>query len=446
MPYPNRNTTVIIQYEGGDMLFTFQTNDLNEIAESSELQQKLYKRTLYVVLLSQMLGGAGLAAGITVGALLAKDMLGIESLSGLASALFTLGSALAAYVVGRITQNYGRRFGLGLGFMTGGIGALGVVIAANLDSVVLLFLSLFIYGAGTATNLQARYAGTDLAGQHQRAKAVSIAMVATTVGAVAGPNLVTPMGHVAQALDMPALAGPFLLAAVAYSAAGLVLFLLLKPDPLIVARFIEERKATLTAQSAEQYVPQQGQRIGIIVGAAVLVLSQIVMVAIMTMTPIHMQHHGSTLSAVGLVIGLHVASMYLPSLVTGSLVDKIGRIKMVIASAVILTIAGLLAAFAPGDSTLLLTVALMLLGLGWNFGLISGTAIVIDSTTIQTRAKIQGTIDVGVAIGGSIGSLLSSVIVAFSSYAMLGFIGAYLSLLLLPLILWASIKKRKNIN
>ena len=105
------------------MVFKFQTNDLHEIAESSELQQKLYKRTLYVVLLSQTLGGAGLAAGITVGALLAKEMLGIESLSGLASALFTLGSALAAYLVGRITQNYGRRYGLALGFITGGIGA-----------------------------------------------------------------------------------------------------------------------------------------------------------------------------------------------------------------------------------------------------------------------------------------------------------------------------------
>ena len=293
------------------MVFKFQTNDLHEIAESSELQQKLYKRTLYVVLLSQTLGGAGLAAGITVGALLAKDMLGIESLSGLASALFTLGSALAAYLVGRITQNYGRRYGLALGFITGGIGALGVVIAANFDSIVLLFLSLFIYGAGTATNLQARYAGTDLAGPHQRAKSVSIAMVATTVGAVAGPNLVTPMGHVAQSLNMPALAGPFLLAAVAYSAAGLVFFLLLKPDPLIVARFIEERKATLKTESIQQSVHPSGQRIGIIVGASVLVLSQIVMVAIMTMTPIHMQHHGSTLSAVGIVIGLHVASMYL---------------------------------------------------------------------------------------------------------------------------------------
>ncbi|WP_347709271.1 MFS transporter [Bacillus sp. FJAT-47783] len=181
-----------------------------------------------------------------------------------------------------------------------------------------------------------------------------------------------------------------------------------------------------------------------IVGATVLKLSQIVMVAIMTMTPVHMKHHGSSLSAIGLIIGLHVASMFLPSLVTGALVDKVGRIKMVIASAITLTVSGFLAAFAPGDSVILLTVALMLLGLGWNFGLISGTAIIVDSTSIQNRAKTQGSVDVGVALGGSIGRLLSGIIVAYSSYAILGFIGAYLSLLLIPLVVWTSLKKRQH--
>ena len=119
--------------------------------ESKELQRRLYKRTLLVVLLSQTLGGAGLAAGITVGALLAKEMLGIDSVSGLPSALFTLGSALAVFLVGRITQKYGRRKGLSFGFLAGSIGALGVVVAANIDSIVLLFISLFVYGAGTST-------------------------------------------------------------------------------------------------------------------------------------------------------------------------------------------------------------------------------------------------------------------------------------------------------
>lgn len=418
--------------------------NLEELKDSKELQQSLYKRTLLVVLLSQTLGGAGLAAGITVGALLAKEMLGIDSVSGLPSALFTLGSALAAYLVGRITQTYGRRLGLSFGFLAGSIGALGVVVAANVHSVILLFISLFIYGAGTSTNLQARYAGTDLAGEHQRAKAVSIAMVATTFGAVAGPNLVAPMGHVAEFFHMPALAGPFLLSAVAYSAAGLVFWFFLKPDPLLVARYLAEKSKQTVEEGSPLKTEQDVKRIGVIVGAMVLVLTHVVMVAIMTMTPVHMQHHGNGMSVIGLVIGFHVAAMYLPSLVTGALVDKIGRSKMVVASAVTLTTAGLLSAFAPGESTILIAAALVLLGLGWNFGLISGTAIIIDSTTIHNRAKIQGSVDVGVALGGSAGSLLSGVIVAYSSYATLGFVSVYVSLLLIPLLIWASVKKRQN--
>ena len=425
-------------------MFRFQTTDITEIAASEVLQRALYKRTLLVVLLSQTLGGAGLAAGITVGALLAKDMLGLESLTGLPSALFTLGSALAAYLVGRITHQKGRRLGLSLGFFTGAVGALGVVAAAALNNVPLLFIALFVYGAGTATNLQTRYTGADLASKHQRAKAVSIAMIATTLGAVAGPNLVTPMGRVAEFFSLPALSGPFMLAVLAYGAAGLVFYLFLKPDPLLVARMIEERKEKKEEEVVQTTASISYHRTGIVVGASVLVLSHIVMVAIMTMTPVHMQHHGSTLSAVGMVIGLHVASMYLPSLVTGSLVDKVGRVKMVVASAFTLAAAGLLAAFATDGSVIMLTIALMLLGLGWNFGLISGTAIIVDSTTLQNRAKIQGSIDVGVAFGGSLGSILSSVIVAYSSYAILGFIGMYLSLLLVPVLVWASLKKRKS--
>ncbi|MFF5996697.1 MFS transporter [Lysinibacillus sp. KU-BSD001] len=420
----------------------------DQYISSTAAQQKLYKRTLIIVLMSQIFGGAGLAAGITVGALLAKDMLGTESFAGLPSALFTLGSALAAFIVGRLSQRLGRRYGLSFGFIAGGIGAIGVIFAANINSVALLFIALFIYGAGTSTNLQARYAGTDLANEKQRATATSIAMVATTFGAVAGPNLVTPMGKVAIAFGMPALTGPFMLAAVAYILAGLTLFIYLRPDPLLVAKAIAEQqeqqqmKTTKTANVVQHNV----NRIGIFVGALVLVLSHVIMVAIMTMTPIHMQGHGSSLSAIGMVIGLHVAAMYLPSLGTGLLVDKVGRTFVVIASGITLALAGLLAAFAPGDSLLWLAIALMLLGLGWNFGLISGTAIIIDSTTIHNRAKTQGSVDVWVALGGSAGSLLSGVVVAYSSYAYLGFIGTYLALLLVPVVIWARMKQKNKIT
>lgn len=414
---------------------------------SSEAQKKLYKKTLITVVISQIFGGAGLAAGITVGALLAEDMLGTESFAGLPAALFTLGSALSAYLVGRLSQRFGRRLGLSLGFIAGGLGAIGVIIAATWNNIFFLFLSLFIYGAGTSTNLQARYAGTDLANEKQRGMAVSIAMVSTTLGAVAGPNLVTPMGKVATSIGIPALAGPFILAAVAYLMAGLTLFFYLRPDPLLVAQAIaaeEEKVRKKTKTIIQPPLQTKVNRAGVIVGALVLVLSHIIMVAIMTMTPIHMQNHGTGLTAVGIVIGLHIAAMYLPSLGTGVLVDKIGRTSMVIASGVTLAISGLMAAYAPGDSLGWLTTALILLGLGWNFGLISGTAIIIDSTNLATRAKTQGAVDVWVALGGTAGSLLSGVIVAYSSYAFLGFLGTYLSLLLIPLIIWSHFKKKRD--
>lgn len=132
---------------------------------STAMQEKLYKRTLTVVVMSQIFGGAGLAAGITVGALIAQDMLGTTSYAGLPAALFTLGSALSAFLVGRLSQRFGRRQGLSLGFITGGVGAIGVIIAAVINNIWLLFFALFIYGAGTSTNLQARYAGADLASE-----------------------------------------------------------------------------------------------------------------------------------------------------------------------------------------------------------------------------------------------------------------------------------------
>lgn len=418
---------------------------IERYVHSEEEQQKLYKRTLWVVILSQTFGGAGLAAGITVGALIARQMLGSESFSGLPTALFTLGSALSAFLVGRFSQRFGRRYGLSFGFIAGGIGAIGVVTAAAMNNIILLFLALFIYGAGTSTNLQARYAGTDLAKPKQRATAISMAMVATTIGAVAGPNLVTPTGHLADAIGLPTLTGPFLLAAVAYLLAGFTFFFLLKPDPLLVAIAIaekqEEQQASTGAANKEEPAVD---RIGVGVGAIVLVLSHVVMVAIMTMTPVHMERAGSGLSLIGLVISMHVAAMYLPSLVTGILVDKIGRTWMVVASGVTLAIAGFLAAYTPGDAMVSISIALILLGLGWNFGLISGTAMIIDATTIQNRAKIQGSVDVSVALAGSAGGLLSGIIVANSSYAFLSFIGAYLAILLIPLIFWVRYKRQRS--
>lgn len=419
------------------------------MAESSELirayiysperQQQLYRRSLIIVIIAQLFGGAGLAAGVTVGALLAQDMLGTDSLAGIPSALLTLGSASSALLVGRLSGRLGRRVGLTAGFLAGGIGAIGVVFAAIVNNLPLLFASMLIYGAGTSTNLQARYAGTDLAQPKQRARAVSLAMVFTTFGAVAGPNLVGVTGQFATSVGAPALAGPFMLGAVAFILAGLVIWTFLRPDPYIVSKAIAEAhqaNPSQTAVDADNLAPAVRNR-GIIIGTTVMVLTQLVMVAIMTMTPVHMKHHGHGLSAVGMVIGIHVAAMFLPSLVTGVLVDKVGRMFMSYASGITLLLAGLLAAWAPADSMVWLIVALALLGLGWNFGLISGTAQIIDATSPATRAKTQGTVDVLVSLAGASGGVLSGMVVANSSFAVLSLAGGFLSLLLIPVMIWS---------
>ena len=398
--------------------------------------EHLQRRTVRVLLASQVLAGAGLAAGITVGALLAEDMLGTTSLAGLPSALFTGGSAAAAVGVGRLSQRAGRRPGLAAGYAVGAVGGAGVVLSAVVDSVPLLLLSLLLYGSGTATNLMARYAAADLAAPHRRGGAVSTVLFATTLGAVAGPNLVQPMGSVAAALGVRELAGPFMLASMAYAVAAIVVATQLRPDPLLTARAVARQAADdAVASGAAPASPAATDAALLRLGGTTMITTQLVMVGIMTMTPVHMRDHGHGLGAAGLVISLHVLAMFAPSPLTGMLVDRLGRRPLVAAAGVTLLVAGLLADPAPPGSVALLTVALVLLGLGWNFGLIAGTALLADAVPLEHRARTQGNVDLAVALAGATGGIGSGIVVAVGSFAVLGLSGGLVAVALLPTLL-----------
>ncbi|MFI1934600.1 MFS transporter [Streptomyces sp. NPDC020330] len=393
-----------------------------------------------MLVLAQIMSGAGLTAGITVGALLAEEMLGSTGLAGVPSALFTAGAALGAFGIGRLCARWGRRPGLALGYATGALGSVGVVVAAATGSVALLFPALVVYGMGTATGLMARYAGADLASPARRGRAVSAVLFATTLGAVVGPMLVTPAGEVAHAWGVPRLAGPFLLAAAAFAATSVVLACLLRPDPLRLARALAARDAG-AGTGVEGDAGTEGSRAGaaapagrhdVAVGTTVMILTQVVMIGIMTMAPVHMLAHGHTAQAAGLVISLHVAAMFLPSPLTGLLVDRVGRRWVACASGPLLLAAGVLAALSPAGSAPALGVALVLLGLGWNFGLISGTAIVTDALPPDRRGTAQGLVDVGLAVAGAVGSLASGLVVARDGYPALALAGGLAALLVLP--------------
>lgn len=398
------------------------------------------RRTLAVLLLAQILSGAGLAAGITVAALLAEQMLGSSRWSGLPTVFFTVGSAAAAVGLGRLSQRFGRRAGLSTGYLIGALGTVGVVVAAGMGNIVLFFASMIVYGAGAATNLQARYAGADLAAPSRRGRAVSIVLVATAVGAILGPNLVSTTGMVATKIGFPALAGPFMLAGLAYSAGALVLWLLLRPDPLLLARSIaaevSSRSATPAAPSEAGAVPGPRQRWSwaLASGAGIMILTQLIMVAIMTITPIHIEHHGHGVDVTGIVIGAHVAGMFLPSPFSGWLVDRYGYLAIAVAAGVTLLAAGLIAAWAPVDSVATLVLALVLLGVGWNLGLVSGTTLVTDAVPLETRARTQGVVDLGIALAGAGGGLSSGLIFAATSYGTLTLTSGLLALLIIPIV------------
>ena len=395
------------------------------MTQVAEAQTDLHARTLRVLVGSQVLGGLGLAAGVTVGALLAEDVLGATSLAGLPAALLTLGSAGAAFVIGTLSQAGGRRRGLVAGYAGGAVGGVLVVVGASLPSTALLLLGLLVYGAGTATSLQARYAGADLAPPDRRGRALSTVLVATALGAVAGPNLVGPTGALAQDAGIPRLAGPFALAVLAYAAAATLLLVRLRPDPLLVARELD-----LTAPAGTRG-PTVLDRTALRLGADVMVVTQLVMVGVMTMTPVHMRDHGHGLGATGLVIGLHVGAMFLPSPVTGRLADRYGPRPVAVGGGAALVAAGLLAAAAPDDSVGLLAVALVLLGLGWNLGLLAGTALLTAAVPLDVRAGVQGRVDVAVALAGATGGLGSGFVVAAAGFAELSLLGGSLALLVL---------------
>lgn len=416
--------------------------------DADTAREAAQRRILTVLVLGQLLAGAGLAAGITVGALLAEDLLGGPGLSGLPSALFTGGSAIAAVAVGRLSQSRGRRPGLATGFAFGALGAVGIVLAAELGSLPLLFAAFVVYGSGTATNLQARYAGADLATPERRGRSLSYVLLGTTAGAVAGPNLVGPTGAVAEALGLAPLTGPFLLAALAYGGAALVISLLLRPDPLLEARRLEAAGADAAAASSSSSTSLSSARslsarsssapspaaprvwsADVLAGVAVMALTQFVMVGLMTMTPVHMRGHDHALTLVGLVISLHVAAMYLPAPVSGWLVDTLGTRAVAASAGIVLLAAGMLAALAPPDSSVLVAVALILLGVGWSLGLVSGTTVLTTAVPTSVRATVQGQADVAVALAGAAGALVSGLVFAWIDFRGLGVTLAALSLI-----------------
>ncbi len=363
--------------------------------------ERLQQRTVRVLVAAQVLGGAAIGVGAAVSPLLAKDIRGgDDTFAGLAFAALTFGSALAAVPLSRLMAQRGRRPGLVCGYITATTGAGAAVTAAEIESFPLLLAGMVLIGSGTAANLLARYAGADLAAPEHRARAISTVVWATTIGAIAAPNALAPAGRLGEWLGLPALAGPFVVAFVWFAVAAAVIGLLLRPDPLAVAGGLETAEAPASRRSALAQLRHVVRDRSASSALVAMVTANGVMVAVMTMTPLHLRDHGGSLEIVGLVMSVHVAGMFAFAPLVGSMADRRGALPTAHAATALLVASTVLAAAAPGHNHAMIGVALTMLGLGWSMATISGAALLIEAVPSQERARTQGVADMTMGIAG----------------------------------------------
>ncbi|WP_415956512.1 MFS transporter [Streptomyces sp. 021-4] len=400
----------------------------------------LQRRTSAVLVVSQILGGLGVAIGIALAPMLATEVTGSEALSGLAPTASVAGTALLSLPLAALMTSRGRRPGLVLAYLIGALGGALVVLGTMARSFPLLLLGMAAFGAGSSANLQARFAAADLVGPERRGRAISTVVWATTIGSVVGPNIAAPAGRLFRGSPVPETAGPYLWSAVAFLAAGVTVAVLLRPDPLLTARALAprspqgERKRSLRAGvAAVRESPMAKLALGTVT------VSHTAMVSIMVMTPVHLGGHGAGLQLIGLVISGHIAGMYAFSPVMGWLADRFGRLSVIGLAVGLLSCAALLAGTAGprhGQTAL----GLFVLGLGWSAGMIAGSALLTDSVPQEARAAVQGLSDLTMNAAAGIGGATAGVIVAQWGYGPLNAVGAALLLPVAALALRRSMK------
>lgn len=378
----------------------------------------IQSRTVRTLVVSQAFGAIGLTIGVATASLLAKEISGSESQAGLAQTSQVLGAAIAAYLLARVMSYRGRRFGLVLGNLIGSAGAFLCVVAGVIDSMPLLLGGATLLGATTAANNGARYAATDLAEPRHRARALSIVVWATTIGAVIGPNLTGLSTRVATRLDIPELTGPFVLGSVGMLASALLLFVFLRPDPLLTAQ-AQAPVSPPAGTSWSRVVVVLKQRPVLVAAVVGLAGAHAVMVAVMVMTPLHMSHGGAELNVIGYVISVHVLGMFAFSPFVGIAADRYGRPPVLAVGGVVLAVALVLCGLAPEGSSWEIFAGLFLLGLGWSFATVAASTLIADHAPLEARTDVQGAADLIMGLSAAAAGGLAGVIVGQLGYAWL---------------------------
>ena len=435
--------------------------------------QRVQRRTVWVLSSAQLLSGIGSGASLSVGSLLAVQLSGSNAWAGSVTTTMTLGAAAAALPLAGLAGRRGRRASLVTGLAAAMGGALLVIVSTVTGNFPVLLLAAALLGLGTAANLQARFAAVDLADPEHRGRSLAIVVWAVTIGAVAGPNLIRPGALVGEALGLPALAGPFVFSTAGLALAALLLLIGLRPDPLLLAARIRAgglpapargTGAGGTAGARRRHGLRYGLRAIRASPRARLALLAVIaahgcMAAVMSMTPLHLQlvtegpladmpsghaHAASTdvLVLIGFTISLHIAGMYALSPVMGWLTDKTGRFPVILLGHGMILLSVLVAGFGQ-DEPALVTVGLVLLGLGWSAATIAGSTLLAESVGVDDRVLVQGVSDTMMGVAGAVGAGFSGLVMSGIGYQGLNIAAAAVALAVFAVALQAAGRDRR---
>jgi MFS family permease len=374
----------------------------------------------------------GYIAAVTMTSLVAKDMLGSATFAGVPGALSVLGSAAGGARLSAVMDRSGRRRGLSAGYAIMAAGALGGAFATAIDSFILLLPAMAVFGFGASADNLSRYAAADVHPVHRRGSAIALLVWAGTFGSVLGPALLDPAEALGEWLGIAPLAGAYVLAAGTASITYALISSMLRPDPLDFADGIVADPGAGRARMTG------------VVRTALFALSigQVVMVLIMVMTPIHVRDHGHELDTVGFIIAAHTLGMFAFSPLTGWAVDRVGQVPVILTGHGVLAAAGVLAATADEAATGVLALALFLLGLGWNFSFVAGSAMLTDGAEPESRVRLQGVGDAVVWTSSAVASLSSGIVLALGSYAILCLVGAALTVVPVSVVVGSKVRSR----
>ncbi|WP_188895578.1 MFS transporter [Microlunatus endophyticus] len=392
------------------------------------------RRSVRLLILGQVLGSFGMGAAPSVGVLLAEQVTNSETMAGLARTSMTLGAALAGIPLAVLATHGGRRVALSIGWFVAAVGAAVLIGAAITDNAALMIGGMLLFGCGTAVGLQSRFAATDLVLPALRGRTLSFVVWSGTLGTVLGPNLGEPGEWVSRRLGLPPLAGAFVISIVVLVVAGLLIMIMLRPDPLLTAARYEVRADGHTGRASIREVFATLWSIGPARFALLTVIgAHLSMVSLMTMTPVQLSHHGSTLTIVGITISIHVLGMYALSPLVGYASDRIGPVRVIMIGQLIFLSSTLIAIMSAGAAgwTML---SLFLLGLGWSCGTVPGSIMLTESVPAPIRPSAQGVVDSAMNGFAALAALISGPIFAAVGFGGLSLIAV---LVAVPLLAYA---------